>query len=63
MSWLLLFIVFDISNGGMKLKMQTTKAFNTEAACNAAGQSFAIDYKDPNLRSMSICIPKSAYDE
>lgn len=65
MKWLLLFMIFDISNNGMKLKMQATKAFATEEACEAEGRNLSetAEYDDANLRSMSICIPQDAFNE
>lgn len=65
MRWLLLIMVFDISNGGMRVVDQTTRAFQSEAACNAEGQRLtaAVRYPSPNLRSMSMCIPESAFED
>jgi hypothetical protein len=65
MRWLLLILVFDISNGGIRLVDQETKVFRSEALCEAEGQrlSQSIEYPGDNLRSMSICIPEDAYDD
>jgi len=65
MRWLLLILVFDISDGGMRVVHQETKVFRSEALCEAEGRRMAatVEYPVNNLRSMSICIPEDAYDE
>lgn len=63
--WLLLIMIFDTSNGGMRVVHQETRVFSSEAACNAEGARLtqSVTYPGENLRSMSICIPENAYDE
>ena len=38
--------------------------YSSEAACNAAGDALgdSVEYPDPELRSISVCIPQSAFD-
>ena len=65
MRWLLLILVFDISNGGIRQVMEMRKVFNSEAACEAEGRQMAetTEYPGENIRSLSICIPENAFDE
>jgi hypothetical protein len=65
MKWLLLIIVFDVSNDGMRQVMQATKVFRSEAACNAEGRRMArsTEYEEEGLRSFSICIPERAFQD
>jgi hypothetical protein len=64
MRWLLLYIVFDVSSGGMRQETMATRVFASEAACNAEGRRLerTVHHDRAALRSMSICIPESAYD-
>jgi predicted ATP-dependent serine protease len=64
MKWLLLILVFDVSNGGMKAVHQETRVFLSEESCNIDGRRLAnsVIYPGEHLRSMSICIPESAYE-
>lgn len=63
--WLLLIMIFDVSDGGMKVVHQDTRVFATEATCNAEGRRMmsSVEYPGDDLRSMSICIPQSAFDD
>ena len=65
MKWLLLVLIFDVSNGGMKVIDQETRVFTSREACDAAGEVMAdtVDYPGENLRSMSICIPENAFEQ
>ena len=64
MRWLLLIIIFDVSEG-IRLVDQETSVFRSEENCEAEGRrlSATVRYPGQNLRSMSICIPESAYEE
>ena len=64
MRWLLLFILFDVSNGGMVSKAQRTMVYGAKEECDAARRKLGntVEHQQPNLRSMSICIPESAFD-
>ncbi len=63
--WLLLIMIFDVSNGGMRVVHQDTRIFTTEAICNAEGRRMmsSVEYPGDDLRSMSICIPQSAFED
>lgn len=65
MKFLLLILVFDVSNDGMRVVDQETRLFVTKVACEAEGERLAktTNYPGQNLRSMSICIPQSAFEE
>ena len=65
MKWLLLILVFDISGERLSIVDQDSKVFTTKAACDKEGERLGrtVDYPGKNLRSMSICIPESAYEE
>lgn len=65
MRWLLLVMVFDISNGGMQLVFRAEKVFASESACDAEGNRLVaeIDYPSEDLRSMSMCLPEDAFDQ
>jgi len=65
MKWLLLILIFDVSNGGMRVIHQESRVFRSESACNSAGQALerTVRYPGENVRSMSICIPESAFEE
>lgn len=61
MHWLLVVILLDVDQGP---KMFMRQAFATEAQCNATGAELrGLRYKDPNLKSVSVCIPDSFYRE
>lgn len=65
MKWLFLYVVFDISVGGLQPKVVMRQAFDNEEDCNATGREIEreIGYKDNSLKSFSICIPESAFQE
>lgn len=65
MRWLLLIFVFGTSNGRMRIVDQTTRVYRSEALCNAEGNRLTatVRYPNPNWRSMSLCIPESAFDQ
>lgn len=64
MKWLLLIMVLDVSDGGIRMVHQETKVFASEAACNLAGDRLTktVEYPGDDLRSLSICIPETAYE-
>jgi hypothetical protein len=49
----------------MNLVEQSSRVFTSKSACETAGNQMADTTKYPgdNLRSMSICIPQSAFNE
>jgi hypothetical protein len=64
MDWLLLVLIFDISNGSIKLVSQETRPFRTEATCNREGAKVrSVRNETPDVRRMSLCIPKAAFNE
>ena len=65
MRWLLLIIVFDISDGGIRQVMEMRKVLRSEAACEAEGRHMAntVEYPNQNYRSISMCLPENAFDE
>lgn len=62
MKWLFLFFVIDVSVGEMKPRVMIWRAFDSEAACQALGEQFKVEYVDNSLKSFSICVPESAFD-
>ncbi len=65
MKWMLLIFIFDISNGGMKMLKQEQLVFNSRAACDAEGERLqkTVEYPGDDVRSISICIPQSAFND
>jgi hypothetical protein len=65
MRWLFFLMVFDTAGGDLAPKVRMNAVYATEQECNALGEEIAgrLDYKDPNLRSFSICIPESSFKE
>ena len=65
MKTLLLFFIFNVSNGDMVLESQIVIPYNSKAECNQAGNVVrdSIEWTNPNWRSFSICVPESAFDE
>ena len=64
MKWLLLMFILDVSTG-MRLVREERRMFGSEALCEDAGQQMSAeaDYDDPDLRSISLCLPESVFDE
>lgn len=65
MRWLFLFLLFDTSADGMRPIVRISAVFQSEQECNELGRRAQreYEYEDNSLRSFSICIPESAYDE
>lgn len=63
MKWMLLILVLDTAQGS-KLVHEDYQIYATESACNAAGEALqrTLSYPEKNLRSISLCIPESAFD-
>ena len=65
MKWLLFFVIFEIDpSGNMQQHMTGTKVFATEAACDRAGNKFreGVPSIPKHWKSISACIPQSAYN-
>lgn len=58
-------MIFDVSTGDLQPKVRMTASFASEAECNDLGNELArkMQYEKEGIRSFSICIPESAYDE
>ena len=67
MKWLFLLVVFDLSASasGFRPKIMLRAVFPTEEACNTLGRQFEKEYtyESPSLKSFSVCVPASAYEE
>lgn len=67
MRWLLLIIVFEVTSQGIRQEMTATKTFTSRAACDREGESLRTTgpMRDlpEHLKSISICIPESAFNE
>ena len=65
MKWLLLIFTFDVSNSAIRVVDQDSRVFASEEECNLKGRELQKEtkYASENLRSMSICIPESAFEE
>lgn len=63
MKWMLLILVVDLAHDAKPIH-EDYQIYSTEASCNAAGEAFegTVEYPDRNLRSISVCIPQSAFD-
>jgi hypothetical protein len=63
MKWMLLILVLDPSDYSEPVH-EDYQIYSSEAACNAAGKALqgSLDYPNQNLRSISVCIPQSAFD-
>ena len=63
MKWLLLIVVLDLADGSRPIH-EDYQIYSTEDACNAAGEALqnTLEYPEPNYRSISVCIPQSAFD-
>lgn len=63
MKWMLLILVLDTADSSKPLH-EDYQIYSTEAACDAAGQALqrSLELPNPNLRSISLCIPQSVFD-
>lgn len=63
MKTLLLFVLFDISNGGFKTVTQFTQLYASYDLCNEVGKSLSssLEYNKPGLKSFSTCIPEDEF--
>ena len=60
---MLLIIVVNLADNGKPVH-EDYQIYSSEASCDAAGYALSdsIEYPDPNLRSISVCVPQSAFD-
>lgn len=63
MSWLFLLFVLDTSAGEVRPRVMIRQVFADEANCNALGRALALQYADNSLKSFSICLPRSVFDD
>lgn len=60
---MLLILVLDIADDSKPIH-EDYQIYSTEEACNAAGRALqgSLEYPEPKYRSISVCIPQSAFD-
>ena len=63
MKWMLLILVVNADDITHPVH-EDYQIYSSEAACDAASRAIdsAIQSPDPKLRSISVCIPQSAFD-
>ena len=63
MKTLLLFFIFNISDGNMSLEKQIVIPYSSKAECNQAGNVVrdSLEWTNPNWKSFSVCISESDF--
>ena len=63
MKWMLLIIVVNLADNAKPVH-EDYQIYSSEASCDAAGDALgdSIEYPDPNLRSISVCVPQNAFE-
>ena len=65
MKWMLLVLLFKVGEGHMEAIDERYQIYASKSACNAAGEQLQrdIQYPDPEMRSISVCVPESAFND
>jgi hypothetical protein len=60
---MLLILVLNVGDDSKPIH-EDYQIYSTEEACNAAGRALqdSLEYPAPEYRSISVCIPQSAFD-